>query len=221
LLEIRDLEFGYGAGAFHLRLAELEIGPGETVAFVGPSGCGKTTLIHLIAGILAPTRGRISLLGQDLGGLTEAGRRRLRAQRIGLVFQEFELLDYLSVRDNVLLANLVNRALPPARSMRDAAERLAASLGLGDALGRRPAQLAQGERQRVAIGRALLNEPALLIADEPTGNLDPDSKASIMALIWQQVRARRCTFLMVTHDHGLLAPFDRVLDCRELVGAAA
>ena len=221
MLEIRDLEFGYGAGAFQLRLAALQIAANEAVAFVGPSGCGKTTLIHLIAGILRPTRGQISVLGQDLGGLGEAERRRLRAQKIGLVFQEFELLDYLSVRDNVLLANMINRALPPARRMRAAAERLAASLGLGDALGRRPAQLAQGERQRVAICRALLNEPAILIADEPTGNLDPDTKAAIMALIWQQVRARGCTFLMITHDHGLLAPFDRVIDCRQLKGGAA
>lgn len=214
MIEVNDLEFGYGTDGFVLRADALAIAAGEAVAFVGPSGCGKTTLIHLIAGILEPTRGRISVLGQDLGQLRESQRRKLRIQKIGMVFQRFELLDYLPVRDNLLLANMINRALPPARRMQAAAGRIAASVGLGDKLDRRPDQLAQGERQRVAIGRALLNEPEILIADEPTGNLDPDNKAAIMDLIWDEVRRRRCTFLMVTHDHGLLPPFDRVIDFR-------
>jgi putative ABC transport system ATP-binding protein len=220
VIEVRDLAFAYGDGDFELRLPELRIAVGETAAFVGPSGCGKTTLVHLIAGILRPARGRIGVLGHDLGEMSEAERRGLRIQRIGLVFQQFELLDYLDVRDNILLANMINRALPPARRMRAAAERLAASLGLDGRLRHRPSQLAQGERQRVAICRALLNEPDILIADEPTGNLDPDTKGQIMEVIWQQVRGRGCTFLMVTHDHGLLEPFGRTLDFRHLVRAA-
>jgi putative ABC transport system ATP-binding protein len=219
VIEVRDLAFAYGDGDFELRLPELQIVAGETAAFVGPSGCGKTTLVHLIAGILRPARGRIGVLGRDLGELGEAERRRLRIQRIGFVFQQFELLDYLDVRDNILLANMINRALPPARRMRAAAERLASSLGLGERLRHRPDQLAQGERQRVAICRALLNEPDILIADEPTGNLDPDTKVQIMDVIWRQVRERGCTFLMVTHDHALLEPFDRTLDFRKLAGA--
>jgi putative ABC transport system ATP-binding protein len=220
VIEVRDLEFGYGAGGFRLALPELRVEPGEALAFVGPSGCGKTTLVHLIAGILRAARGRLSLAGQDLGSLSEAERRRLRLCRIGMVFQRFELLEYLSVRDNILLQNLIGGGLPPARAMADAAARLAAELGLAGKLARNPEQLAQGERQRVAICRALLNEPELLIADEPTGNLDPTTKAQIMALVWQQVRARGCTFLMVTHDHGLLGPFDRVLDFASLAEAA-
>jgi putative ABC transport system ATP-binding protein len=221
VIEVRDLAFAYGDGDFELRLADLRIGAGATAAFVGPSGCGKTTLVHLIAGILRPARGRIAVFGRDLGEMGEAERRRLRIQRIGLVFQQFELLDYLDVRDNILLANMINRALPPARRMRAVAEALASSLGLGGRLRHRPDQLAQGERQRVAICRALLNEPDILIADEPTGNLDPDTKGQIMDMIWQQVRARRCTFLMVTHDHALLEPFDRTLDFRKLAGVMA
>jgi putative ABC transport system ATP-binding protein len=151
--------------------------------------------------------------------MSEAERRRLRIQKIGLVFQQFELLDYLDVRDNILLANMINRALPPVRRMQATAQHLAARLGLGERLRHRPDQLAQGERQRVAICRALLNEPDILIADEPTGNLDPETKVQIMDVIWRQVRERRCTFLMVTHDHALLEPFDRVLDFRQLAGA--
>lgn len=220
MIEVRDLEFRYGRGDFSLAVPSLSVKSGERVALVGPSGCGKTSLVYLIAGILRPERGTIAVDGSPITGLGEAALRAYRITRIGFVFQQFELLDYLTVQDNILLPNLVNDALPGARTRRDEARALASSLGVGDKLGRRPAQLSQGEKQRVAICRALLNAPDIIIADEPTGNLDPDMSHRIMDLIHEQVTARGATLLMVTHDHTLLEPFDRVIDCRAFAAPA-
>jgi len=220
VIEVRNLVFGYGRSEFSIEVPSLSVNSGERVALVGPSGCGKTSLVYLIAGILRPERGTITVDGDVITGLGEAALRTYRITRIGFVFQQFELLDYLTVRDNILLPNLVNKALPAARSRRDEARALASSLGVGDKLSRRPAQLSQGEKQRVAICRALLNQPDIVIADEPTGNLDPEMSHRIMELIHEQVTARGATLLMVTHDHTLLDPFDRVIDCRGFAGPA-
>jgi len=212
VIEIRGLDFAYEPGGFRLSVPELGIETGEHVAFVGPSGCGKTSLVYLIAGILLPKAGSIAVDGLAIERLSDAARRAFRISRIGFVFQQFELLDYLPVLDNILLPNFVSPALPPPRAMRIQARDLAGRLGVGDKLRRFPQQLSHGERQRVAVCRALLNAPDIVIADEPTGNLDPAMAASIMDLIHAEARRREATLLTVTHDRALLAAFDRVLD---------
>ncbi|MEM8712400.1 MAG: ABC transporter ATP-binding protein [Planctomycetota bacterium] len=199
---------------FRLGVRDLRLTPGEAVACIGPSGSGKTTLVHLCAGILTPTSGEVFLAGEAIQGLSDAERRARRARAIGLVFQEFELLDYLSAMDNILLPVRLGRG--DLKAARQWAADLAETLGLSGLLARVPARLSQGERQRVAIARALVTSPALVLCDEPTGNLDPDTANSVLDLLLREARGRCAALLMVTHDHSLLAAFDRVIDVREL-----
>ena len=211
-VRIANLEFAYGEGDFCLRIPALEVASGSTVAFIGPSGSGKTTLLHLIAGITTPSRGHVQTQGVDLSTLSDAARREFRIQQIGLVFQEFELLEYLSVLDNILLPYRINPALRLQPEVRDRARALADQVGIGDKLGRYPERLSQGERQRVAVCRAILPEPRLLLADEPTGNLDPASKDRVLDIVFAYVQRVSATFITVTHDHALLGRFERIVD---------
>ena len=220
MITLRDLEFRYPRGEFRLHLTALEIRERERVAVVGASGSGKTTLLDLIAGIQRPGAGVIEVAGQDLDLLTDRQRRGFRARRVGLIFQAFELLDYLTVRDNILLPYRIS---PELRQDGETAARLGQltdDMGISPQLDRFPQELSQGERQRVAICRALIAAPDLILADEPTGNLDPDNKQRVLKLLLDQVERHAATLVMVTHDHDLLAPFDRVLDMRELRGAS-
>ncbi|MFH1748993.1 MAG: ABC transporter ATP-binding protein [Planctomycetota bacterium] len=218
MIRIKELHFCYRPGAFAFQVADLHIAPGEKVAFIGPSGAGKTTLISLIAGILTPQRGTILVNGIDLAGATDRHRRDFRIARIGFVFQEFELLDYLCVRDNILLPYYLNNTLQLTSAARRHATELATTMGLQDKLSRHPRTLSHGERQRVAICRALSVAPRLLIADEPTGNLDPDKARASVALLRNEVDRRGATLLMVTHNHTLLEDFDRVIDITSFAG---
>ena len=215
MIRIRDLEFSYPRGDFRLCLSGLTVAAGEQVAIVGASGSGKTTLLDLIAGIRSPAGGTITVAGQDLAALSDAARRRFRLERIGLIFQAFELLEYLSVRDNLGLPWRIGPTLPANQEAGRRIETLAGEMGLRSRLGHYPDELSQGERQRAAICRALVTSPALILADEPTGNLDPENKQRVLGLLIDQVRSHGATLVMVTHDHDLLAPFDRVLDMRE------
>ena len=212
MIGLRNVGFSYPQGGFRLEVDDLEVGPGESVALVGPSGCGKTTLAHLIAGIVKATKGELEVLGQPLHEIGEDVRRRLRIQRIGMVFQRFELLDYLPVARNIIIPALVSGGALPVPD-RATVRRFAERVGIDHRLDRYPSELSQGERQRVAICRAVITRPSLLIADEPTGNLDPATASTIMDLLAEEVSHHRCTFLMVTHDHSLLGRFDRVVDC--------
>jgi putative ABC transport system ATP-binding protein len=212
MLQVSDLHFRYGDAGFALRIDELNVGAGESVALVGPSGSGKTTLLHLVAGILPPDAGRIRVDGEDLAALDDAARRTFRIRRIGLVFQEFELLEYLSVLDNVLLPYRIHPALQLDGAARRRARALAERLGIGDKLGRAPNSLSQGERQRVAVCRALVTGPPLLLADEPTGNLDPANKQRVVQALFELAAESGATILTVTHDQDLLSHFGRVID---------
>jgi putative ABC transport system ATP-binding protein len=212
VVRIRDLEFHYGEGDFRLRIPELDVAPASSAAFIGPSGSGKTTLLHLIAGIVTPRSGRIETTGVDVTALSESERRGFRIQNIGLVFQEFELLDYLSVLDNVLLAYRINPALELKGDVVDRARALGEQVGLADKLDRYPGKLSQGERQRVAVCRAVLTKPSLLLADEPTGNLDPLTKDKVLDILFDCARATDTTLLTVTHDRDVLDRFERVVD---------
>jgi len=217
MVSATDLVFAYHGSGFQLNVPRFEVAAGEKVAIIGPSGSGKTTLLHLFAGIREPQSGIIIVCGNDIPHLTPAARRRFRLTSVGLVFQEFELLEYLSVLDNILISSRIGSPLKLTVQRREAAIQLAQQVGItSDKLRRFPHQLSQGERQRVAICRAVLNDPPLLLADEPTGNLDPANKRLILDLLIEHAVARGATLVAATHDHQLLSAFDRVLEMEKL-----
>lgn len=212
MITIENLAFRYGGTDFRLRIPQFTLQDQERVAIVGPSGSGKTTLLNLIAGIITPESGRIDVAGTDVATLSDVERRRFRASTIGFVFQDFALLDYLSARQNILYPYRITPALTLNAEARERAQDLATACGIGDKLDRHPSALSQGEQQRVAICRALVTQPKLILSDEATGNLDPDSKARILDLLFEQAAEAGAPVLAVTHDHELLPRFERVLD---------
>lgn len=212
MIEIEGLRFAHPAGGFRLEIPELRVAKGERVAVVGPSGTGKTTLLNLVAGILTAGAGRITVDGTQVTRLGDSARRAFRVGAIGFVFQNFALVEYLSARENILYPYRINPALRLDAGTRARAEALADAVGLADKLDRKPQALSQGEQQRIAICRALITRPALVLADEATGNLDPENKELILDLLFEQTRAQDATLLAVTHDHALLPRFDRVVD---------
>jgi putative ABC transport system ATP-binding protein len=221
-VRIESLAFRHAAGAmegpgFQLALRELDLPAGDSLVCIGPSGCGKSTLLQLLAGILVPESGRVLLGDVDLTQRNEAQRRDYRISNIGLVFQEFELLEHLTVAENVLLPYFVNRNLRRDDAAEQTLRELAEQLGVIAHLPRKPHKLSQGERQRVALCRALVTRPRLLLADEPTGNLDPDNTGNVMDLLLEEVRRRGTTLVMVTHDHDLVPKFDHVLDFKDMI----
>ncbi len=215
MINIDSLEFRYRAGEFRLRVPTLAVATGEKVAVIGPSGSGKTTLLNLISGIFTPQTGRVSVNGVEVSALNDAQRRDFRVTSIGFVFQDFELLDYLHVLDNILHPYRITQALKLDKAVRQRAVELAEAMGIGDNLKRFANDLSQGEKQRAAICRALLPRPKLILADEATGNLDPDNKTLIMDLLFENVVKHDATLLAVTHDYELLKRFDRVIDFKQ------
>lgn len=212
MIDIEDLTFAHPGAGFRLTVPELAIAAGERVAIVGPSGTGKTTLLNLISGILVPDAGRLEVDGTPIALLADARRRAFRIGRIGFIFQNFELVEYLSAYENILYPYRINSALQLTPDVRTRASTLARTVGLSDKLARKPAALSQGEKQRVAICRSLITQPKLVLADEATGNLDPVNKDLILDLMFEQAAAVGATLLAVTHDHALLPRFDRVID---------
>ncbi len=222
MISIENLTFRYPAGGFRLAVPEFTLAQSERLAIVGPSGSGKTTLLNLIAGILTPDSGRIVVADTEVSGLGDTDRRKFRASQIGFVFQDFALLDYLSARQNILYPYRITPALTLDAAARERTEALAAACGIADKLDRHPTALSQGEQQRVAICRALVTQPKLILSDEATGNLDPDSKTRILDLLFEQAAEAGAPVLAVTHDHELLPRFERVLDFAQFrEGAAA
>jgi putative ABC transport system ATP-binding protein len=198
VLEVRDLHKRFGPDREVLAGIGLVIGAGERVALLGESGVGKSTLLNLVAGLDVPDAGEILVGGQPLHALDEDAAARLRARDIGFVFQAFHLLPHLKLWQNVAIPLLLNRV--PAADARERAEAMLARLGLGDRGSSLPRELSGGEQQRVALARALVHGPRLILADEPTGNLDPRTGGAALALIDEQVRAHGAALLMVTHS---------------------
>jgi putative ABC transport system ATP-binding protein len=186
----------------------FEIPAGASVAVVGPSGAGKSTLLALLAGLDLPTRGHVSLAGSNLSELDEDGRARVRAESVGFVFQSFHLVPSLNALENVMLP----LELAGRNDARQAAREIIDRVGLGERWSHYPSQLSGGEKQRVAIARAFATEPAVLFADEPTGNLDSKTGANIMALMFDLNRNSSTTLVLVTHDAALAARCERVLE---------
>jgi len=181
----------------------LHVAPGEFVAVSGPSGCGKTTLLSIVGALVRPTSGRVVVGDSDLGTMSAAERAEFRARKVGFVFQMFHLLPYLTVLENVLLAT-------DGLAARNTAQDLLERFGLGPRLGHRPGELSAGERQRAAIARAMIHHPALILADEPTGNLDVQSAAEVLEILGDFHR-QGATLLLVTHQEQAATKADRVV----------
>ena len=206
-------EAGAGATLSVLEGVDLEIGEGEVVVILGPSGSGKTTLLGLLAGLDRPSEGEVELAGVPLGSLDEDGRAALRAERIGFIFQSFHLIPTLTALENVLVPL---ELLPAARALRPAeaesrARGLLESVGLSGRLDHHPAQLSGGEQQRVGIARAFANDPVILFADEPTGNLDRETGEEVANLLFELNRQRGTTLVIVTHDLELSRRAHRIV----------
>jgi putative ABC transport system ATP-binding protein len=215
LVRARALAKEYGKGAALVRAVDqvdLDVERGETVAIVGPSGCGKSTLLHLLGGLERPTRGELRLAGQRIDQLGEAALARLRRHSVGFVFQAFHLVDELSAVENVELPALL-AGVPPRAARRRAAE-LLDQVGLADRARHLPSALSGGQRQRVAIARALVGEPLLVLADEPTGNLDSAATVDVLRL-FDGLRSAGQTLVIVTHDSRIAATADRLVSMRD------
>jgi lipoprotein-releasing system ATP-binding protein len=214
VLELRGLKKSYGIGTPGeievLHGVDLSIGRGEFVALIGPSGSGKSTLLNLLGLLDSPTEGELSLVGEQTQRLNDAALTRLRASQIGFVFQFHYLLTAFTALENVLMPLMAQHGRPSAEQ-RALAMSLLQAVGLGDLAERRPDQLSGGQQQRVAIVRALVNEPALLLADEPTGNLDTQTADDVFALLRRLHAERSFAVLVVTHDARLAARCDRVI----------
>jgi ABC-type lipoprotein export system ATPase subunit len=215
VMTARGLYKEYGKDAGLVRAVggvDLQVMPGETVAIMGPSGCGKSTLLYLLGGLDRPTGGEIWLDGQDLGRLSERGLARLRREAIGFVFQAFHLMDELTAVENVELPALLAGRSP--RAARRRAEELLEQVGLAERAKFLPSQLSGGQRQRVAVARALVAEPLVVLADEPTGNLDSAATIDVLRL-FDRLHAAGQTLVIVTHDPRVAAAADRTINMRD------
>jgi len=216
VLAIRGLERSYLSGDRTLTVlsgVDLNVQPGEIVGLVGPSGSGKSSLLHAAGLLERPNAGQIFLDGQDCTGLNERARSRMRLATIGFVYQAHHLLPEFSALDNVALPQMI--AGVSRRQARERAQDLLGSLGLAERVDHQPAQLSGGEQQRVAIARALANSPRLILADEPTGNLDPRTSAAVFENLYELARSQGVAALIATHNFELARHMDRVLALKD------
>jgi len=207
MIRIEALRFGYRDNEDVLRLDTFELEANSNVLVVGPSGCGKTTLLHLIAGLLLPISGRITIDGQDLGQLPPRARDHFRGQHIGIVLQQFHLLPTLTSLQNLLVA----QSVAGLRVDRAAAHNMLRALGVDERVNAFPHQLSVGQQQRVAIARALVNRPRLLLADEPTSSLDDEACALVADLLLEATQRQGASLLIATHDTRLKTRISRQL----------
>jgi putative ABC transport system ATP-binding protein len=215
LVQAKGLRKDYGSGEGLVRaldLVDLDVNRGEAVAVMGPSGCGKSTLLHLIGGLDRPSAGQLSVAGQRVDELSERALAHLRRDEIGFVFQAFQLMDELTAQENVELPALLAGYSP--NEARARATALLEQVGLADRARHLPAMLSGGQRQRVAIARALVNDPEIVLADEPTGNLDSASAFDVLSLLGD-LHAKGLTLVIVTHDERIAATADRLISMRD------
>lgn len=216
VLRAEDLAMTYAEGKFRTPVFEqlqLEVESGETVAIIGASGAGKSTLLHLLGGLDMPTAGEVYVAGQKMSGLTDAARGRLRNRALGFVYQFHHLLPEFTALENVMMPVLLHGASIAEATAR--AKTLLESVGLGHRLEHKPGELSGGERQRAAVARALVNRPACVLGDEPTGNLDEKTAMSVFQLMLELNREHGTSLVLVTHDHGLARRLDHVMELHE------
>jgi putative ABC transport system ATP-binding protein len=222
-IRLRDVRFGYRPQQQVLDIPTLDVARGERVFLYGPSGSGKTTLLGLLAGVLSGASGTIEVLGTDLGRATGAQRDAFRAQHLGYVFQMFNLIPYLSVRDNILLPTRLDRARAAGlrgESPEAAVRALADGLDIVSLLDQPVTELSVGQQQRVAAARALIGHPELVVCDEPTSALDADRRESFLRLLFSSAERAGATLVFVSHDRGLEPLFSRVVSLPEINRAA-
>ena len=211
MVSLRNIHFGYPGTTFTIRVDALGVDQGGWLAVVGPSGSGKTTLLKIMAGLLRP-QGTVEVAGVAVMNLNDKALRTFRLRQIGQVFQNFELIPYLTVRENILLPVKLIEGEGPEEHLEERLESLVAPAGLEPYLQRLPANLSRGEQQRVAICRALLLSPKVILADEPTASLDPASKEGVMDLLLNLCRKEKATVITVTHDMEVADLHDRIVD---------
>ena len=217
-IAISGLRFGYGSDDDILSISELNVRPSQRVFVFGPSGCGKSTLLALVGGVLVPREGFVAILGENLSGMKSAARDRIRADHVGFIFQQFNLVPYLSVVENVSLPcrysrRRLKRAVDADGSVQKSAARLLSALGIGEELrSRRTTDLSVGQQQRVAAARALIGRPELVIADEPTSSLDADRRREFINLLLSEAGRADSTVIFVSHDASLATHFDVAID---------
>ncbi len=214
ILKTEDLWKYYRTGKIEvpaLRGVNFEVLPGESVAVMGPSGCGKSTLLYLIGGLARASKGRVLVDGNDLGTMNDAARTKLRRHKVGFIFQRFNLLPTLDAYGNIAIAQHIHgNGFDPHRF-----EVVTRMLGLSDRLHHRPAELSGGEQQRVAIARAIINEPKIVLADEPTGNLDTKNSGIVLSMLRQLNKELGQTIVMITHNPEAAGYFDRIVHMRD------
>ncbi len=210
ILRCENLTKVYGAGNTAIRALDnvsFSVEKGEFVSIVGPSGSGKSTLLHILGGVDRPTSGKVFINGTDIHGLNEDKLAIFRRRQIGLIYQFYNLLPVLNVDENIVLPHLLDGRKLDKRRLDDIVERM----GLTDRRNNLPSQLSGGQQQRVSIGRALFNHPTIVLADEPTGNLDRSTGAEIIRLLRESNRSQKQTLLLITHDEGIALQADRML----------
>ena len=214
VIQATNLGFRYPDSPFNLQIGHWEVGSGETVALTGPSGCGKTTLFNLLSGILSAQSGQLTVSGTDLTAASEAERRQHRLENTGLIFQDYPLVDYLDVTQNILLPYRVSGTRIPEHAHQQAQELLCA-VGLEGFESRRPHRLSQGERQRVSVCRALIRRPQVLLADEPTSGLDANTSSELIDLLLTVCEAQTSALVIITHDPLVRDRMQNRVDVRE------
>jgi putative ABC transport system ATP-binding protein len=218
-VDIEQLMFSYRRSKAVLRIPALAVAKGEKIFLHGPSGSGKTTLLGILAGVLRATEGRVTILGQDLAGMSGPRRDALRGSHIGYIFQMFNLIPYLNVLENIILPCRISperqRRLN-GRSQQDEAKKLAKRLGIGPIVNDNVVDLSVGQQQRVAAARALMGAPELIIADEPTSSLDEDHREGFLQLLFEQCRELGSTLIFVSHDRRMMPLFDRAISLAEI-----
>jgi len=215
IISVRGLRKVYRVGEVDvnaLRGVDFDIQPGEFVSIIGPSGSGKSTLFHILGGLTPPTSGSVLIAGQDLLGMTDRDRTKLRQKTVGFVFQKYNLLPTLTARDNIEIARYIAGSTGP---LDGEFEQMLTLLGVGSRLHHKPRALSGGEQQRIAIARALVNHPAILLADEPTGNLDTENSEAVLKLLRDLNERLGQTILMITHNPEAAAYGHRVIRMRD------
>ena len=210
ILEIKNLSKVYGKGETEVKALDnvsFDVEQGEFVAIVGPSGSGKSTLLHILGGVDSPTSGTVNIAGTDISKLNETKLAIFRRRQIGLIYQFYNLIPILNVEENMTLPLLLDGKKPDKKLLKDLLEKL----GLTERLKHLPNQLSGGQQQRVSIGRALMNNPALLLADEPTGNLDSENSKEIVSLLRKFNKENNQTVIIITHDERIALSADRVI----------